>query len=189
MPLPTAKSPLGTRIHNDPTVVRLTIRNSALDETKFDAQTLTTIDNASQQGFWEAAMDAVTLDGTDLGLTGRTAILDTGTTLIIAPQADAEAIHAQIEGSQTDGQGTFSVPCTFNQSIALSFGGTEFAIDPRDVAFAPIDDTDPQGDCISGISAGQVGDDTQWLVGDVFLKNAYFSTNVDDNTLSLAKLV
>ena len=26
-------------------------------------------------------------------------------------------------------------------------------------------------------------------VGDVFLKNAYFSHNVDDNTVSLAKLV
>jgi hypothetical protein len=47
---------------------------------------------------------------------------------------------------------------------------------------------DPTGDCISGISAGNVGDATEWLVGDTFLKSVYFSHNVDTNSMSLAKL-
>jgi hypothetical protein len=33
--------------------------------------------------------------------------------------------------------------------------------------------------------AGQAGDPNQWLVGDVFLKNAYFSTNVGKVALHL----
>ncbi|THH03644.1 hypothetical protein EW145_g6119 [Phellinidium pouzarii] len=139
-------------------------------------------------GFWEGAMDSVTVNGQDLGLSGRTAILDTGTTLIIAPTSDANAVHAAIPGAQSDGQGGFTIPCTTSASVALSFGGTSFAIDPRDLLFAPVDATDPTGDCVSGISSGQIGGATEWLVGDVFLKNAYFSTDEDNNAISLATL-
>jgi len=160
-----------------------------LDTTKFNAQTLVTVPNVSKVGFWEGAMDAVSVDGTDLGLVGRTSILDTGTTLIIAPAADALAIHQKIQGAKSDGQGGFTVPCTTKASVALTFGGTSFAIDPRDIAFQPVDPANPTGDCISGISSGNIGGANEWLVGDVFLKNAYFSTDVGKNTLSLAKLV
>ncbi|KAH8117800.1 acid protease [Phellopilus nigrolimitatus] len=160
-----------------------------LDETKFDKTTLTTIDNVSQTGFWEGAMNAVSVNGKDLGLKGRTAILDTGTTLIIAPQADADAVHAAIPGSKPDGQGGYTIPCTTTASVALNFGNTNFAIDPRDLLFSAVDPNNPTGDCVSGISAGQVGGANEWLCGDVFLKNAYFSTDVNNNKISLAKLV
>jgi hypothetical protein len=83
--------------------------------------------------------------------------------LILAPTEDAVAVHQLITGSKTDGQGGFSVPCTFNQTLALSFGGNEFTIDPRDVVITPVDPTDPTGDCISGISGG-FGGATEWLV-------------------------
>ncbi|OCH95443.1 acid protease [Obba rivulosa] len=159
-----------------------------LDQTKFDPNTLVTFDNVNQQGFWEGAM-SVSSNGQDLGLQGRTAILDTGTTLIVAPDSDAAAVHATIPGSQSDGQGGFTIPCSTNTSIALTFGGQAFAIDPRDLLFAPVDPNNLEGDCVSGISSGDIGGATEWLVGDVFLKNAYFSTNVNTNEISLAKLV
>lgn len=160
-----------------------------LDQTKFDPQTLQTVDNVSKKGFWEGDMPAVTVDGQDVGLQGRTAILDTGTTLIIAPPNDALAVHQAIPGAGSDGQGGFTIPCGSNTSVALTFGQQAFAIDPRDLAFAPVDPSNPNGDCLSGISAGQIGGPQEWLVGDVFLKNAYFSTDVAKNQLSLAKLV
>ncbi|RDX57523.1 acid protease [Lentinus brumalis] len=159
----------------------------ALDDTKFDPKTLVTFDNVATNGFWEGAMDAVTADGKDLGLTGRSAILDTGTTLIVAPPADAAAVHAAIPGAQSDGNGGFVIPCDTTTSVALSFGGASFAIDPKDLIFAAADNTGTN--CVSGISSGQIVDDTTWLVGDVFLKNAYFSTDVTKNTISLAQLV
>ncbi|TFK49900.1 aspartic peptidase A1 [Heliocybe sulcata] len=158
-----------------------------IDAAKIQQNTLTTFDNVNTQGFWEGAMDAITADGKDLGLTGRTAILDTGTTLIIAPPADATAVHQAIPGAKSDGQGGFTIPCTTTTSLALSFGGTSFAIDPRDLAFQPVDANDLTGDCVSGISSGQIGGAQEWLVGDVFLKNAYFSTDVTNNQISLAK--
>ncbi|KAF8624544.1 hypothetical protein AX15_005847 [Amanita polypyramis BW_CC] len=161
----------------------------ALDDTKFDSGTLVTLDNLSKEGFWEAAMDAVSVNGQDAGLQGRSSILDTGTTLIVAPSEDAAAVHSLIPGAKYIGQGGFTVPCTTNVSLALTFGRTQFAIDPRDIAFQPVDPNNPNGDCASGITAGNIGGATEWLVGDVFLRNAYFSTNVNRNQLSLAKLV
>ena len=158
-----------------------------LDASKFDQNTLVTLDNVNQNGFWEGKLDSVTLDGTDLGLNGRTAILDTGTTLMVVPDADAQAIHKVIPGAKK-AKGGFTVPCTTNSSLALTFGKQQFPIDPRDIAFLPVDQNDLTGDCVSGISAGQAGGPNQWLVGDVFLKNAYFSTNVGKNTIQLAKL-
>ena len=62
-------------------------------------------------------------------------------------------------------------------------------IDSRDLVPLPVDPTNPTGNCTSGISGGNLGTQGRWLVGDLFLKNAYYSTNVQANTLSLAKLV
>ena len=135
----------------------------ALNPDKFQVNTLVTIPNVNQNGFWEAPMSA-SVGGQDLGLQGRTAILDTGTTLIIAPLADAEAIHSAIPGALTDGQGQFAIPCTSEVVVSLNFGGTDFEIDPRDLTFVPLDPADPKGLCLSGISGGQIGGPGQWLV-------------------------
>ncbi|KIK96589.1 hypothetical protein PAXRUDRAFT_25008 [Paxillus rubicundulus Ve08.2h10] len=157
-----------------------------LDASKFVANSLVTIPNVNLQGFWEGAIDAITVDGTDAGLTGRTAILDTGTTLILAPPQDAQQVMQSLGGTCDTQQCT--VPCTSTASLALSFGNTSFAIDPRDLAVLPVDLGNPTGDCTAGIQPQQIGTATEWLVGDVFLKNAYFSTDVSKNEISLAKL-
>lgn len=158
-----------------------------LDESKFDPNSVVTVDNVNPQGFWEAPF-SVAVDGQDLGLVPRTAVLDTGTTLILAPPADAAALHAQIPGSKSDGQGGYIIPCTTNSVVSMTFGGKSFDINTSDLLFAPLTN-DLQGDCASSISAVQFNGPQQWLVGDVFLKNAYFSTDVNKNTITLAKLV
>ena len=94
-------------------------------------------------------------------------------------------MHAAIPGAQNQ-QGSFTIPCTTTAQVALTFGGKSFAIDSRDLLFAPVDPNNLQGDCVSGIQSGQIGGPTQWLVGDVFLKSAYFSTDISTNTVSLA---
>jgi hypothetical protein len=162
-----------------------------LDETKFDGSTLVTVDNISKTGFWEAKVGTIAVDGQDTGLTDRTAILDTGTTLVLAPPDDAQVIHDAIPGAKSDGMGGFTFPCSTNVTVSMTFGGALFTIDPRDLVTGPVDEEDPTGDCVSGIVADTgLGDSpTQWLVGDVFLKDVYFSTNVDKMSISLARLV
>ncbi|KIJ14268.1 hypothetical protein PAXINDRAFT_169881 [Paxillus involutus ATCC 200175] len=157
-----------------------------LDASKFVSNSLVTIPNVNSQGFWEGAMDAITVNGADTGLTGRTAILDTGTTLILIPPQDAQQVMQSLGGTCDTKQ--CRIPCTSTASLALSFGNTSFAIDPRDLAVLPVDLNNPTGDCTAGIQPQQIGTATEWLVGDVFLKNAYFSTDVSKNEISLAKL-
>ncbi|KAG7089862.1 hypothetical protein E1B28_011506 [Marasmius oreades] len=155
-----------------------------LDKTKFDSNSLVTLPNISPIGFWTAKVDNATVNGQNFGIDAREAILDTGTTLLVAPRADAEKIHAQIDGSTVDEQGRFHLPCDTNATVALAFGGRSFEIDSRDLGFANLGNND----CLSGIGAND-GEGTTWLVGDTFLKNVYFSTNAKTNEVSLAKLV
>lgn len=109
--------------------------------------------------------------------------------MLIVPPADATAIHNLIPGANSDGQGGFTIPCTGDATVALTFAGIQFNINPKDIAFQPVDPTNPQGDCVSGIASGTIGTATQWLAGDVFLKNVYFGTDATAGTLSLAQLV
>ena len=133
-----------------------------LDATKFVANTLVTIPNVNTQGFWEGAMDAITANGADTGLTGRTAILDTGTTLILAPPSDAQKLMQSLGGACDAQQCT--IPCTTQASLALSFGNASFGINPRDLAVLPIDPNNPAGSCTAGIQPQQIGAATEWLV-------------------------
>ena len=133
-----------------------------LDATKFVASSLVTIPNVNTQGFWEGAMDAIAVNGADTGLTGRTAILDTGTTLILAPPSDAQSLMQSLGGACDAQQCT--IPCTTQASLSLSFGNSSFAIDPRDLAVLPVDPNDPTGSCTAGIQPQQIGAATEWLV-------------------------
>lgn len=157
-----------------------------MDPSKFDVNTLVTVKNKSRLGFWEAALDSVHVNGVDMGWTNRTLILDTGTTLIIAPAKDVAALHGAIPDAKKDGH-TWTVPCTLTTPVVFTIGGMEFPIDHSDIAFMPVDQNNATGTCMSGISEGNPGlVDTQWLIGDVFLKNVYMSTNVATDEISLA---
>ncbi|CAO1635045.1 unnamed protein product [Parajaminaea phylloscopi] len=161
-----------------------------VDPFKFQGE-LTEMDNVSQQGFWEATIGSISFNGKDISLPGsfkRSAILDTGTTLIVAPQSDADALHSAIPGAKSDGQGGYTIPCTTAGQVAFSFGGKTWAMDARDMVFLPVDGANLKGDCISSVSAGNVGQKGEWLVGAAFLKNVYFATNAKSNTIALGVL-
>lgn len=105
------------------------------------------------------------------------------------------------------GSGMFSIPCTIEQVVTMTFGNVAFQyvsrscflnvlfyckyltrtsrIDVRDLIFQPITD-DLQGNCVSSLSAGTIKNGDTWLLGDSFLKNVYMTTNVDDRTVQLS---
>ncbi|KAH0585102.1 hypothetical protein H2248_008363 [Termitomyces sp. 'cryptogamus'] len=166
----------------------------ALNPAKYDPKTLVSVTNVSPLGFWEASLQDVIVNGKKLGWTNRTAIFDTGTTLLIGPPADVNALHANIPSAVYHNDTNYwTLPCVTPKgskppTMALKIGGRTFPIDSRDLLFMPIDDAHPDGDCLSGISAGMPGGPNEWLVGDVFLKNVYMSTNEETNKISFANL-
>ena len=80
-------------------------------------------------------------------------------------EAFAKADHSHIIGAQTDGSGTFNMPCDTTTTISVTFGGRAFPIDQRDFVGKSIDNTGTR--CLSRISGQDIHG--KWLIGDVFL--------------------
>ncbi|ORX34252.1 aspartic peptidase domain-containing protein [Kockovaella imperatae] len=154
------------------------------DPNKFDPSTTQTMAVSSSNGFWQVPLGAVIVNG-DTVVSGRQVILDTGTSLMVAPEPDADAFHAQIAGSQSLGNGMYSIPCTTEAKVFFQFGNAAFQMDVQDLLFQPTT-SDLTGQCVSSLSAGTVTDDQTWLLGDAFLKNVYFTTSVADKTVQLS---
>lgn len=119
-------------------------------------------------GFWEIPVDDATVNGKAVGLSGKQGIMDTGTSYILVPPADALAIHSQIQGYTQSGE-TFSVPCDTKASLQFVFGKQGYNISTADWLGGKLD----SGLCRSNIVGRQAFNDSQWLIGDVFLKNVY----------------
>lgn len=133
------------------------------DLTKFIGNLVTT-PNVAKSGLWEAKLDGMNVNGQaiDLG-TSPTGIIDTGTTLVLAPPNIAILIHAAIPGSQSDGSGSYAIPCNTKVTMSLNFGGTQFFIDPRDYLGAATSTAGTM--CLSNISGQQIGSASQFLMG------------------------
>lgn len=163
----------------------------AMDPAKYVASSVVTVKNVNTQGYWEGAVDAFKMNGKDLNMTNRTAILDTGTvrrihynmpqwtyadiislreTLLVGPRDDVKTIHNAIPGSKSKDGTDWTIPCTTTAKLSLTFGGKDFSIDPRDLSFLPVDPKNLKGDCTSAISgSGSIGGDQEWLVSPDFI--------------------
>lgn len=136
------------------------------------------VDN--ENGFWEITIDNAGVNGKEVGITGRSAIIDTGTSFILMPEPDAVKIHQQIPGYKQDGE-TFSVPCETTSVVQFSFNKQVYNISTTDWRGGKLD----SGLCRSNIIGRQTFKDTQWLVGDVFLKNVYSVFDFDKKRVGL----
>ncbi|KAF1849590.1 acid protease [Cucurbitaria berberidis CBS 394.84] len=143
---------------------------------------LSAVDN--DRGFWEVQLEDAGVDGKTLGLSGRTAIMDTGTSYILVPRDDALAMHSQISGFKQDGE-TFGVPCEATAVIQFSFNKQGYNISTADWVGAKIERGAMSGLCMSNIIGRQTFSDKQWLVGDVFLKNVYSVFDADEKRVGL----
>ncbi|KAF8431037.1 aspartic peptidase domain-containing protein [Terfezia claveryi] len=137
----------------------------------------------SDLGYWEIDLDDTAIDGKTLGLKGRTAIIDTGTSLILLPPDDAYDLHLAIEGARTDGD-SFAVPCHTNKTLDMTFSGVTYKIPPIDWIGDP---TAPDGlYCLSHVISRTITGKSTWLMGDVFLKNVYSNFDFDKSRIGFA---
>jgi hypothetical protein len=139
-----------------------------------DLNWLDTVDN--DRGFWEVAIADAGAGGTKTGLKGRTGIVDTGTSFILMPQEDAVAMHKLIDGYTQSGE-TFTVPCDTKKEMQVTFGSQTYNISTADWVGGTLD----TGGCKSNIIGRQTFSETQWLMGDVFLKNVYTVFDFDES--------
>jgi hypothetical protein len=142
-------------------------------------------------GFWEIPLQGASVDGKDVlngsgggSTSSRTAIMDTGTSFILVPAKDAEAIHAPIKGHSQNGE-MFFVPCDTTSQLTFSFNNVAYNISTQDWIG---DKVDNGGLCRSNIIGRQTFSATQWLVGDVFMKNVYAVFDFEKSRVGLGVL-
>ena len=139
-----------------------------IDTSKYSGQLYWT--NTTGNSGWEVPVDDIVMDTTPLGMTGRTAIIDTGTTFLLLPPPDAKVVHNAIPGSSPNGEG-FNIPCNSNVNLQFKINGQLFAVSPKDYVGKPI--ATGSATCQSNIIGHTAFSATQWILGDVFLKNCY----------------
>ncbi|KAI0690302.1 aspartic peptidase domain-containing protein [Cytidiella melzeri] len=150
----------------------------ALDHTLFtgaiDYQNIT-----ESPSYWKLDIAAVTVQGMplDLSSTGRSAAIDTGTTLVGGPADIIAQLYSTIPGS-SPGTGTltgyFTYPCETDVVVSISFGESENAwpVSPADFKLVQLDDDTCVGAFFQMQTSGS-GSYPSWVVGDTFLKNVY----------------
>jgi hypothetical protein len=130
--------------------------------------------NTSQTGGdWAIVMDNVGFGTSQAGITGKQAYIDTGTSFIFCPPADAATLHALIPGTTTVNGETYYAPCSTTTSVTFTFGGTTYSVSSKDWLSPPAN-----GVCTSNIY-GRAVIAGAWLVGDTFLKNVYAVFDID----------
>jgi cathepsin D len=150
-----------------------------VDTTKFDGNISYTATNSDA---WTIPMDEVYVNGQALGLTNRAATIDTGTTYILIPPADAKTLFARIPGASQSGE-NYIIPCDSTATLELSFSGIKYSILPDDYIGAS-----STGGCVSTIVGHQSSGANDWLVGDVFLKNVYSVFDFDNGQIGFGTL-
>jgi cathepsin D len=153
-----------------------TITIGGLDTSKFKgdiAYTSTKSGNA-----WEIPVDDVYVGGKACGLTGKTAIIDTGTSYALMPPSDAKALHGLIPGSSANGE-AYTVPCDASTTVEVSFSKIKYSISPKDY----VGRKSNGNVCASNIIGHQPFGPNQWILGDVFLKNVYSVFDFDKDRI------
>jgi cathepsin D len=77
----------------------------------------------TREGYWEIALDAVTLGGRNvLPVSPISAIVDTGTTLIVGDTQTVQGVYESIAGAVDNGDGTWSgAPCSFVEATFTAY--------------------------------------------------------------------
>lgn len=139
-----------------------------VDTTKFSGSIAFT--ETANNNSWEIPVDDMLVNGTPCKFTNRTAIIDTGTTFVLMPPPDAQTLHALIPGSQANGE-TYTIPCNTNANVQVKINGKLYSISPKDYVGKPV--SQGSSTCSSTIIGHQAFGTTEWILGDVFLKNVY----------------
>lgn len=128
---------------------------------------------------WEIPIDDAAVDGVKCSFSGKTAIIDTGTSFLLLPPGDAQRIHKLIRGSQQEGE-IFKLPCLASVLVQSTISKITYNIPPKDYLGKPVSEGNL---CASNIIGKDTFGPDRWLIGDVFLKNVYTVFDFDQDKI------
>ncbi|KAH7910536.1 aspartic peptidase domain-containing protein [Hygrophoropsis aurantiaca] len=92
--------------------------------------------------YWQLPVTALTVQGKSISVPTGNAIIDTGSPYLAAPTEVVQSLYAEISGSQPltgSNAGFYAYPCSTDVQVTISFGGTAWAINPKDMNLGTID--------------------------------------------------
>jgi len=142
-----------------------------------------------REGYWEVAMDSLTSGDSTVGCTGGcTAIVDTGSSLMVGPTKETNAINKMIGGKEiVPGTGQYMIDCGSISSlpdIAVVLGGREFVLTGKDYVLQISQFGQTQ--CISGFMGLDMPMGPWWILGDVFIGKFYSEFDLGNSRVGLA---
>ncbi|KAI8828741.1 aspartic peptidase domain-containing protein [Chytriomyces cf. hyalinus JEL632] len=132
-----------------------------------------------RKAYWEVAFSNFTVDGVSISVNAPSAAIDTGSSLIVTPTADADAINAKI-GATKNAQGQFTVDCDAIPTlpdISLTISGVPHTLSAKDYILQV---GGLKGSCVSGFMGMDLPIDI-WIIGDVFLRKYYTVYDLGNN--------
>lgn len=164
------------------------------DATKYTGSIVYT--PVTSQGYWQVAMGAAVVGGKQV-VTNRQAIIDSGTTLMYGPTADATAFYNGFGSGVAQPlskfgysgyTGYYALPCSGSTSIGLTFGGTTFSIPYSTfVQQGYVGNYNNKQYCVASlIGSDSMGLGSSWLVGDTFFQGTYVVFDMQNNRVGFA---
>ena len=134
-------------------------------------------------GYWSVELTKIVLDGSTINSVANLAILDTGTSLLIGPQQDVQAILTRItKGKECySSSGIMVCSCTKKSdfdSIEFWLQGKRFVIMPEEYILMD------QGQCAMLVASIGVN---VWILGDVFLRSYYTVYDMENLKIGYAR--
>jgi len=135
----------------------------------------------SSATYWKVELEEMLVDGKSATST-RAAIVDSGTSLIIGPYTEVEAI-AKTVGAMPMPGGMFVVKCESKfPDIDLKIGGVTYTLEGKDYILQE------DGGCLFAMQGMtfQTESGSLWILGDVFMRKYYTVFNFKEKTLGFA---
>ena len=168
---------------SSPTAPGGTLTIGGVDTSAFSGE-LNWINIVQPAAYWAIPLQDVRVGGQSLGLTDAAVVIDTGTTLIGAPQSFAEAVYAQVPGSASislQGEsGYYSFPCSQSVNVSMTFGGVEYSIDSDQFNAGAVNSRGSL--CLGAVFALETSSTStvDIIVGDAFLTGVYSAYRFSD---------
>ncbi|KAJ3130181.1 Vacuolar protease A [Nowakowskiella sp. JEL0407] len=144
----------------------------------------------TQKAYWEVDMQFVTLNKSDIGITTRRAIIDTGSSLLVLPTSEATKINNQI-GGKKGFNGQYTVDCATVSKLPeldIRLGGKKFTLRGEEYILK-VSGFGGSETCVSGFAGMDFPGSPMWILGDVFLRVYYSVYDLGNNRVGLARAI
>ncbi|ORY90691.1 aspartic peptidase domain-containing protein [Leucosporidium creatinivorum] len=138
----------------------------------------------TSRSYWVVASTA-NVNGA--AVSSLSAIIDSGTSVIVAPTSAAASFWATVPNSAPYGSGYYTYPCSASLTISFSFAGStkQWALPSDLLNLGKVSSGSTR--CVGAIVGADVGV-SAWILGDTFMQSVYTSFDLAGNRVGFSTL-